>query len=185
MIRETTIAAINEKAISQKKISKYVEGLSTVMLLINYVNSLDEFATEIWDGHTLEDVYIPKELGDFVLPASVRYDANDRRTKDLLVRPNVFDLNISYMEYVNACDRFRNNFKKDASSDMVSFASLRKHVNLNDVIDRISINDKVSYFNGSYVPIDVIDISALFEGRYFNDSSSAVLDDYIACIRFI
>lgn len=184
MIRETTIAAINKKAQSQKKISHYVEGLKDVMLVINYINSLDEFASEVWDGHTLEDVMLPKELADFVMPASVRYNSSDRRTSDLLVRPHTFDLNISYAEYVECCDRFRNNFKKDASSDMISFASVRKHVNLNDIIDRICIDDKVNYYSGPYVPISIKDISALFEDRYFNDSASSVLDDYIAGIRF-
>lgn len=186
MIREVT-EKLNSKAVSQKKISRVNEGIESIIGLIDYLNNwMGDEDVEIWPGHTIDEVLIPREFADFVYPATIRYDASDRRTANLLVRDKSDNLcPKTYQEYMDACDAFRGNFKRDASSDMVSVASLRKHVNLSDVDDRISINGRVSYYNSFFVPIPVKDISVLFEAdRYLNDTASAVLEDYVAEMRF-
>lgn len=186
MIRELeTKTLLSNKANSQKKITKYDDSIQTILEVIEYVNSLDEFAQSIWIGHSISDVTFPTELSDFVMPASVRYDSNNLKTKDLLDRPVHIEFNISYLDYVQACDRFRSNFKRDAVSDMTPFDNVRRHVNLNDIIDRISVNGQVSAKNNPFVPIRVVGVENLFEDRYFNDTEDSVLRDYIAEIKFI
>lgn len=202
MIREVK-EAIKARAMSQKKISKFNDGIEKIINLIDYVNNcMREEDVEIWSGHSVDEVLIPREFADFVYPASIRYNSADRRTADLIVRKptevkregsedkvNVtLEEKPSYADYLNACDAFRGNFKRDAVSDMVSIGSLRRHLNLSDVISKVAIDKGegylVSYYAGCYVPIPIKDISALFENRYLNDDAQSVLKDYIAEMRF-
>lgn len=183
------IGAIEMVALSQKKVTKVdglVSSIKTILEVIDYINAQDEFCCSIWGNHPLDEINIPNEFKDFIMPSAVRYDALNRRTKDLLVKPdlNTTILVCSYADYIQACDRFRGFFKRDGFSDMTPVGSLRKAVNLNDVITKASFGDRVCAQGRPFIPVPLTDIG-LFEERYFNDEVADIVSDYITEMRFV
>lgn len=183
------VAKMKDVATAQKKVTKVDEiekCIKVILGVIDYVNAQDEYFCSIWENHPLDEINVPNEFKDFVMPSAVRFDALNRRTKDLLVKPNKKEmvLSDSYADYVEACDRFRGFFKRDGFSDMVSLGSLRKAVNLNDVITRASINERVCAQGRPFIPVPLNDIG-LFEDRYFNEDVKDVISDYITEMRFV
>lgn len=179
---------VNERAKAQKKISKWDDSyLEEIAKMIDFINSQNEYFTHFDDGKSIDDVNIPSEFADFILPASVRYDSRNLSTNDLLVRVVGDHPCPDYDTYVNACDAFRGQFKKDAFTDMVSIGSLRKVLNLSDVISRAKggPGEKSVRANGTpFVPIALEGLKSLLSDRYFNDSAEEVLLDYIRQMRF-
>lgn len=189
MVCSKLLKEIDAKAWSQKKVSKVNEkddSLKIILNFIDYVNSLDEFACSLWENRLFENILVPNEFIPFFLPSAVRLDALNRRTKDLLVRPETVSLDAkTYDEYVKACDIFRSRFKKDGYSDMTALSNIRQAVNLHDVMAKASFNGRVSSNDRPFIPVPLVDMSNLFEDRYFNDDESAIILDFIAEMRFI
>lgn len=180
---------VEARAKAQKKVTNVnnlVKDIEDILKFIDYINSLDELDLVIWDNRQLDDIPVLNEFKDFILPSAVRYDALNRRTKDLLERDNSENANpiSSYADYINICDRFRSVFKKDGYSDVSMIGSLRKSVNLTDVIARASIDSRVAAQGRPFIPVPLVNVG-LFEDRYFNETASGIIKDYIADMRFI
>jgi uncharacterized protein YkvS len=180
--------SIEKKILSQKKINK-IEKLNLVgemLQFIDYVNSLPEYTEYIWDNKSLSDIYVLDEFKDFIMPETVRVDANSLRTPELLIRErdvkNPFN---DYLSYITACDIIRGWFKKDAHTDITPITSLRRRVNLNDITEIISVNGLVKSSDKVFVAIPVIDLTNIYGVRTFTESADIVLDDYITAMRFV
>lgn len=181
-----------DKVDAQKKVKVDVKEirstLSNLYDVIKYFNSIDEYTTLVFGGVDIHDVKILKEFSDFIVPAAVRFDPTDLRSKNLAKREGVVSAPFSYVDYVNLCDTFRGYFKKDASTDTVSLSDLKKSQNLTSVIDKASNqrNDSyvVNYGTQVYYPIRLDDISILYEDRHFNASESDLMSDYLSYFRF-
>lgn len=179
---------LNDKAWSQKKVTRvddHDDSLLVILKVIDAINSLDEFAVSLWDNRMLDELNIPSEFAEMVMPSAVRYEALNLRTKDILIKPE-FDMNElpSYEMFIKACDKFRSRFKKDGFTDMTSVGNLRKAMNLNDVIAKASFNGAVNSQANPFIPIPLHDVG-LFEDRYFNDTYEKSINDWITKIRFV
>lgn len=179
---------LNDKAWSQKKVTKRDDkddSLLTILRVIDAINSLKEFEVSLWSNRSLDEINIPSEFADMILPSAVRFEALNLRTKDVLVKPtfNMEDLP-SYDEYIQACDKFRSRFKKDGFTEMTAVGSLRKAMNLNDVIAKAAINNRVNSQANPFIPIPLDNVN-LFEDRYFNDDYDQIIKDWIIKLRFV
>jgi hypothetical protein len=182
---EVLVQKLNERAEAQKRVSKYDRtSLEIICNFINYVNSLDEDTLRVFD-RDFDDIVIPTELKDLVLPKSVRLIPGDRRTEDILLRPEINSKPCaSYAEYMNAVDQFRGYFKKDSKSDMVTLSSLRVDVSLVEVLDRICSDDKAKVTNQGVYPITVKSVSQLLTTRFLSDSIDDVIQDWLVAVKF-
>lgn len=186
------IAQMCKKVLVQKKINVSEEDLiqtvSDMYSAIRYFNSFDEYTSLIFGGTDIKEVKVLNEFKDFIVPAAVRFDPTDLRSKNLAIKESVNSAPMSYLEYVNLCDKFRSYFKKDASTDMASLADLKKSVTLTSVIDKASNQIdggfKVNYGTQVYYPLRLEDITVLYEERHFNASESDLMSDYLSNFRF-
>lgn len=180
------------KVKSQKKISvsdvEIIQTMEKFYDIFRYFNSLDEYSTFVFNNANINDVKLPKEFEDFIIPAAVRFDPTDLRSKNLVLKDKEMAAPMSYLEYVNLCDTFRGYFKKDASNDMVSLTDLKKSQTLSSIIDRASnvVNDEysVNYGTQVYYPIRLQNITLLYEDRHFNATESDLMSDYLSNFRF-
>lgn len=182
---EVLVQKLNERAEAQKRVSKYdMTSLNVICNFINYVNSLDEDTLRVFD-RDFDDIVIPTELKDLVLPKSVRVIPGDRRTEDVLLRPETKSaVCTSYAEYINAVDQFRGYFKRDSKSDMTTLSSLRVDVSLVEILDRICLDDRARVTNQGTYPIAVKPVSQLLTDRFFSDSTNDVIQDWLVTVKF-
>lgn len=184
--KQLSLRIENQKkiSVSSKDIEEVVEKMYSV---IRYFNSLDEYTILLFGGVDIKEVKVLKEFSDFIVPAAVRFDPTDLRSKNLAVKENFNSCPVTYLEYVNLCDKFRSFFKKDASTDMVSLADLKRSVTLTSVIDKASSNIegvfKVNYGTNIYYPLRLNSVEVLYEERHFNANESDLMSDYLANFR--
>lgn len=185
MILDRFAKKLEARAYAQKKVSKpdWI-CLGKIIDFINYVNSLDEGCYQVFEGRLIDDILIPKEFADFIIPKSVRLIPGDRKFTDLLVRGNVKECPVTYDQLMNAYDTFRGNFKRDSFVDMITIGSLRVDKSLNEVISNICLDD-VCHVDGLGIPIEVKADINVIEKRYFNQSLEDVVDDYLHNLKFI
>lgn len=191
-------AAFEKRAKSQKKISRVDEGISGLKTIFNYINFWNSYTPDVTtiENRDVEDILIPEEFKDFIIPNSVRYEAGDRVYSDLLVRPEFqcvdkddkFDYD--YNEYLDACHAFRGLFKRDFNSGYVSLASLRVDKSFENVRAVSGIYDPNSsevichYMSSPFIALELANWSMFVRPLYFNATASEVLDNYVAKISF-
>lgn len=187
------IEAICKSVYSQKKVSKannYIETVIKLFDYFSYFNSLtpDDTVVNMQSIKSLDDIIVPKEFEQFIMPSSVKVIAGNRRLPELLQSfPAKHHLvkEYSYHEYIELVDQFRSYFKKDGLADVVTLASIRKEVSLMDVLSIASVSGCVNYDSEPYYPVILTNNMELVIGTSFlQDDADIMIKDFCAKLRF-
>lgn len=131
----------------------------TLDIIFNFIEDTDTIqgfgtAKKLFRDYRLEDILVWSELADLVLPASVKYDQQDETCRELLFA-NLVQVHpeIDVEDFMNAQRKIiRILGIKDAN--FVTLASLKKFVNLSDVISHATFaEDKTIGSSPALVPI--------------------------------
>lgn len=184
---------------TKRRVEDPKKAICKIFSYIIMFNGLAEDTT-ILNNHPLTDWPILNEFKDFICPNSIRWKAGDKSFVDVLSRN--FELenhsltdslkrnDIDYNDYLNALSEFRSFFKKDATNDFVSLASLRVDKSIADVSDFIVLSDgRCHYLGEPYLPIlkvtlDDEMITSLVQNWYFNADIKEVYQSYLANLFF-
>lgn len=179
-----------KRADAQKKIRVEIKELREVLegifKYIQYFNSLDEYQVMVFN-RPMSEINIIKELSHFINPASVRIDSSDKGWKDLLLRDDKLagESELSLHEFYDYQMRFRGFFKRNFNDDVVSLSELRRHVNLVDILPKVSTNNKVWYTGNAYIPVKVSDdVFKLDRNIHFTVDAIDVVSDFISTLSF-
>jgi hypothetical protein len=183
------------RAISSAKIRVDEGKINTIVNeIFEYLklfNTLDEFSSR-YLGRDLDKIEIVQELSIFVIPSSVRLIPSDRKTLDVLVKEEdtSFEESASYADFIDWQIKWRNLFKKDITSNMVSLGSLKVPKSLAEVlpiaafdfIEEEGYSCLVRSTDQPYMPILLRSemVGPLFRSDYLNASALEVIDDYLA-----
>lgn len=183
----------------RRNVKNVKEVVSKIFSYIVFFNSLSEDAI-MFNDHPLTDWPILNEFKDFIYPNSIRWKAGDKSFKDVLDRcfelkdeegEPLFKLEcIDYNDYLNALSEFRSFFKKDATGEFVSLASLRVDKSITDVSDFITLKDGNCHFIGEpYLPLLKVTLKddmlkSLVKDWYFNATSKEICESYFAKLFF-
>lgn len=183
IINKLTARANAQKKIrvSDDDVKEVLEGIFTY---IQYFNSLDEYQTMVFN-RPMSEINIVKELSHFINPASVRIDSSDKGWRDLLLRDKELagKTKLNLHEFYDYQMRFRGFFKRNFSDDLVNLSELRKHVNLVDVLSKVSTNNKVWYNGNAYIPIKVSDdVFRMDRNIHFTVDADDVISDFISTL---
>jgi ribosomal protein S19 len=155
------------------------------MKYIHYFNSITEFQTRIM-GKEFSEIQILNEFIPFVTPLTVRYVPSLYWSTDLLKRDSSNGDGLDYEEFIRLSNHIRRWFKKDASSETTSLASIKVHKSLADVLPCVVYKKQVSYDDKAFVPLEIYDaaLGHLFDADYFNAKAIKVLTQFIAEMKF-
>lgn len=183
---------------SMKKVrvdgSELSQAVSDILTVIQRVNQLGMYDTTIpeWDNRSIDEIEIPSEFSQMVLPSSVRFNAGDIRSKELLVKPAESKLpnDLSFFRFNTSVSKLRSVMKRDSRDGLVTIGSLRKAVSLSDVIDRFFVVRKnkimAKLSSDTNLPIELIDdVDHLFEDDFYNTRDvNRVIEDFTNSIIF-
>lgn len=170
------------------------EAISDILNVINRVNQLGMYDSTIpeWDNRSIDEIEIPSEFSQFVLPSSVRMNAGDIRSKELLVKPSESKLSndLTFFKFNTSVSKLRSVMKRDAKDGLVTIGSLRKAVSLSDVLDRFFIVKKGRIFaklsSDTTLPLELDgNLDCLFEDDYYNTRDlSRIIEDFTNAMMF-
>lgn len=178
-----------KKAMAQKKVSRPEKEVKDLVRkiadAIEFFNSLPE---EDYSSllKSPDEIKIPAEFKEFIIPESVRFDQSTYACPDLLVRSKVKEYEWSPFTWNIVCDEWRSLFKKDCNSDMVPLSEAKKKVVLHDIIDVISTKQHSCRSKDTpYIPVELsVDLTELIGSRYFNCSDADMIEDFMTSLKF-
>lgn len=156
--------------------------ITTILKNINLFNGLYEDES-ILNGVSIDEIDIPEEFKDIILPNSVRYDTAYRAMSDILKRNTRSTLKFNINEWKDNCDAFRSYFKMDATTSIVKLSDLRVNKSLADVFNQFVTEDgHVHYADTPYIPIALDDITAICgkKNRWFNYDVNDMINEYFS-----
>lgn len=187
------IEQVYRSALAQKRVSNS-SGLSDVIIKLfdyfSYFNSLkpDDTVVTMQSIKTLDEIPVLNEFSGFISPTSVKMIAGNRRLPEIqkpILPTHVKVEDYSYYEYIQLIDKFRSYFKKDATTDIVSLASLKKEVSLMDVFSNICVVGSVNYDSDPFYPIFLNEwMEVLVGDSFLQDDAEVMIRDYCAKLRF-
>lgn len=168
-----------------------------IMNYISFFNSLEEDVIFV-DGRTIDQIQIPSEFKDFIIPNSVRLVAGDRRYPNIVLRDSdptgtvIFEsendsitFKYNYLEWMNLITQFRGFFKKDLSSDMISLSELRLNKSISDISDIVVVNNEVKYEGVDFIPLRIVEpYELIFSSNAQKTSVAEMLEYYVANWKF-
>lgn len=191
------ILSLKKVRIGSGKYQDEVKGIRSRLLrifeYIDYFNSLSDLSTMVFDVE-FSKIPILNEFKDFMIPASVKMNAADLNCEEMLIKPEVKNLDtFSLNEYLDLCLDFRSLFKKDLTDNVTSLDSFRKNVSWSEVANKACYSftveedgtetvDLFVHYN-SDVPFIPVQISSFITGgyksRYWNFTVTEVINDYL------
>lgn len=188
-VESVTLDELKKHLLFQKKISQSKDDVhrlaEDIISVIEYINRLNEFdATCFSESIPLADVKIHSAFADFIRPRTVRYINSDRTNKDLLMRSEKSDTNMSYAFVMGVWKRFNGLGKKAADDDLVSLATVRIDKSFEDVRLKAyypNSSTQVRDENNDFYPIPLsLDANALFDEGYLNVEVIVMIRRYFA-----
>lgn len=156
--------------------------LNIILADVNLFNSLAEDES-ILNGVSIDEIDVPDEFKDVILPNSVRYDTAYRAMSDILHRNPRSVLKFNINEWKDSCDEFRSFFKLDATTSITKLSDLRVNKSLADVFNQFVTEDgHVHYADTPYIPIALDDITAICgkKNRWFNYDVNDMINEYFS-----
>lgn len=196
---EVVASLITERADVCKKVRRTRDEIAKlvdqILKYIDYFNSIEEFDSYVFDYQDMNNVMIPNEFADFIIPRSVKFVPGLRQSTDVLVRaerPKKIDFTLS--KWVDLCVEWRSLFKKDFRSDVVTLASLKVDKSIADVLPKAcfegedetgQISTWARYETSPYVPI-MLDtwLMSLYRADYYNADKEQILRDYLSTVMY-